>query len=387
MALVNVQDMLHHAYACRYAVPAFSLVNLEFLAGVIEAAEQLQAPILLSLNEPDLGARTLEQLLPAVRKAAEQTSVPVGINLERTQSLASAVRAIRDGCNCITFDASARALLHNIEHTRPVAEMCHACGITVGGTLGDLSRLRDEAAVALDVSGDASSWRGRIDTYAERAGVDFVSVKADTLAEGSGHASKTKIDPRIKAPRLLHAETALSAEALPRLTGHGVTSIRIDSSLVAAAEHSLRQRGGKGLGDAYLRLMGDVRTAIREEAARCMQLSGSTDQAHDVLTQCRPWREVEHLIIYNVADLSEAGVLSMMDEGRRALTHIPGVRSVFTGQSVENGKAFPYCWLIRFCNPAVIESYAAHPQHVAFADNLFRPHAKERISIDYKEVQ
>ncbi|HEB98599.1 MAG TPA: fructose-bisphosphate aldolase, partial [Thiotrichales bacterium] len=43
-----------------------------------------------------------------------------------------------------------------------------------------------------------------------------------------------------------------------------------------------------------------------------------------------------------------------------------------------------FCWLIRFVHPAVIDSYREHPEHLRFADELFRPVAGDRISIDYR---
>ena len=71
----------------------------------------------------------------------------------------------------------------------------------------------------------------------------------------------------------------------------------------------------------------------------------------------------------------------------RILGAIPGVRAVFTGEAVKQDAAYRYTWLVRFCHPAVIESYREHPDHVAFADNLFRPVAGERISIDYQAIE
>ena len=44
-------------------------------------------------------------------------------------------------------------------------------------------------------------------------------------------------------------------------------------------------------------------------------------------------------------------------------------------------------WLVRFCHPAVIDSYREHPDHVLFADKLFRPLSGERISIDFRIVE
>jgi len=78
----------------------------------------------------------------------------------------------------------------------------------------------------------------------------------------------------------------------------------------------------------------------------------------------------------------------LMAEGRKVLGTIPGVRQVITGKAIkEAGVAYRYVWLIRFVHPAVIDSYREHPQHVAFADNLFRPVAGDRLSIDYQLVE
>jgi fructose-bisphosphate aldolase, class II len=39
---------------------------------------------------------------------------------------------------------------------------------------------------------------------------------------------------------------------------------------------------------------------------------------------------------------------------------------------------------VRFAHPAVIDSYRDHPDHLAFADNLFRPLAADRMTIDFR---
>ncbi|MEN8131146.1 MAG: Dabb family protein [Pseudomonadota bacterium] len=96
---------------------------------------------------------------------------------------------------------------------------------------------------------------------------------------------------------------------------------------------------------------------------------------------------MEHLIIYNVTGIDEVGVETMFEEGRCVLGAIPGVREVVTGKAVKEDAKYRYTWLVRFCHPAVIESYREHPDHVAFADNRFRPVAGERISIDYQTVE
>jgi len=77
----------------------------------------------------------------------------------------------------------------------------------------------------------------------------------------------------------------------------------------------------------------------------------------------------------------------MMAEGRRVLSAIPGVREVFTGEAIQTDASYRYTWLVRFCHPAVIDSYREHPAHVAFANNQFRPVAGNRISIDFQSIE
>ena len=51
MPLVHMGDMLRHAYENRYAIGAFDVVSLDFITGIIAAAEEKQAPIIISLAE------------------------------------------------------------------------------------------------------------------------------------------------------------------------------------------------------------------------------------------------------------------------------------------------------------------------------------------------
>lgn len=123
------------------------------------------------------------------------------------------------------------------------------------------------------------------------------------------------------------------------------------------------------------------------DAERVLRLCRAAGRADAAARACRPWAPVEHLIVYNVAGLDEAGIERMMAAGRERLGAIPGVLDVFTGRALAENAKYRYCWLVRFTHPAVIESYASHPDHAAFANGLFRPIAGDRITIDYQLVE
>jgi hypothetical protein len=110
-------------------------------------------------------------------------------------------------------------------------------------------------------------------------------------------------------------------------------------------------------------------------------------RAAEALMVCRPWREVEHLIIYSVHEECDGRLVEqMMVRGRETLRAIPGVRKVLTGRALRHDTGYGYCWSVRFASPEVVGSYRDHPDHVAFDDNMFRPAAANRISIDFESV-
>jgi fructose-bisphosphate aldolase class II len=387
-----MKEMLRHAHNNAYAVGAFDLINLDFLQGILSAAERCSAPVILSLAESHFDYFDFDLLMPAVEKAARKASVPVAIHLDHGESLQSAVKAVNCGCNGIMVDASQTPLDDNIKATRAVVEMAHGCGIPVEGELGYVPGVEGE---------DAERHPGEVvytsvdqaRAYVEQTGIDCLAVSIGTVHGRMKGEPKLDferlrdINEALGIPLVIHGGTGLSDDQFRQLITHGVAKINYYTALSDAAGSAIRKNAGSVQGGSYTRLTLGVQAAISQEVERCIRLWGSAGRAAEVLAQCTPWLPVEHLIIYNVEGLDEAGVKSMMAQGRQVLAKIPGVREVVTGQAIKQDAAYLYTWLVQFCHPAVIDSYRDHPDHVAFADQLFRPVAGERISIDYEWIE
>ena len=131
MPLVDMRDMLNHAYRNGYAVGGFDLVSLDFLEAIITAAEHTRSPVILSLAESHFEYYDFELAMAATERAARRASVPVAIHLDHGASFDSAVRAINLGCNGVMVDASHMDFPNNVATTQLVVEMAHACGIGV----------------------------------------------------------------------------------------------------------------------------------------------------------------------------------------------------------------------------------------------------------------
>ncbi|MET0093716.1 MAG: ketose-bisphosphate aldolase [Sedimenticola sp.] len=391
MALVNLRDMLQHAYRNGYAIGAFDLVSLEFLEGIISAAEQHSSPVILSLAESHFDHYDFDLLMPAVVEAARRSSVPVAIHLDHGASQDSAVRAINRGCNGVMVDASHHPVSDNIRITSEVVQMARGCGVPVEGELGYVPGVEGE---------DAERHPGEIayttveeaKRYVDETGVDFLAVSIGTVhgrMKGSPQLDIQRlkdINAELGLPLVIHGGTGLNDEQFRDLIANGVAKINYYTALADAAAKRMYSNAMKNPGAGYTRLVEGVSEDIAIEVGRCMQLWGSAGQADAVQAQSAPWTPVEHLIIYNVAGISEQEAYDMIAEGEKVLSTIPGVLEVVTGESVKEDADYRYTWLVRFCHMAVIDSYRDHPLHVAFADNRFRPVAGGRISIDYKAI-
>ena len=390
MPLVHMGDMLRHAYESRYAVAAFDVVSLDFITGIIAAAEAKQAPIIISLAESHFEYFDFELLMSAVVQASRRTSVPVAIHLDHGESMDSAITGINLGCTGVMVDASNQPLEDNIRDTKIIADMAHACGIPVEGELGYVPGVEGEDAerhpgeVIYTTSTEAK-------TYVDATGVDFLAVSIGTVhgrmkGEPRLDIERLKeINQALRIPLVIHGGTGLSDDQFLQLIENGVTKINYYTALADAAGRSIHANA-ETLGAAgYTSMVKGVSEAIRQEAERCIDLWGSAGKSAELLASCRPWKPVAHVIMYNTEGLDADGLEDMMAEGRRVLSTIPGVTEVFTGHAVQQDADYKHCWVVRFTDRSVIDSYKYHPDHQRFADKRFRPYAGGRISIDYED--
>ena len=390
MPLVNMRDMLQHAHTEGYAVGAFDLVSLDFLQGILAAAEKCRAPVILSLAESHFEYFDFQILMPAVEAAACRTSVPVAIHLDHGASFESAVEGIRLGCTGVMVDASTQPFEDNVRFTHQIVEMAHGCGIPVEGELGYVAGVEGE---------DAERHPGEVRytevdearEYVERSGVDFLAVSVGTVhgrMQGEPRLDFVRlaeINQALGIPLVIHGGTGLSDEQFRQLIGNGVAKINYYTALADAAGQRIRDNAGKDSRCGYTGLVKGVSQAVEQETERCIRLWGSAGRADEVLAIAESRHEVEHVIVYNTREIDASQVDSLMQIGRDTLGRIPGVRRVFTGHALSGEAPYRHCWLVRFTDPCVVESYKNHPEHVQYADKYFRPVAGDRITIDFRD--
>lgn len=80
--LVTMKELLTKAEKENFAVGAFSVGNMEMVMGVLRAAEELDAPVILQIAEKRLGNSPLEFMAPMMVSAAEKAKVDIAVHLD-----------------------------------------------------------------------------------------------------------------------------------------------------------------------------------------------------------------------------------------------------------------------------------------------------------------
>ena len=195
MPLVSMRQLLDHAAENNYGLPAFNVNNMEQVWAIMEAASELDAPVIMQASA---GARKyagepfLRHQILAALEAYPNT--PIVMHQDHGQSPAVCLAAIKSGFTSVMMDGSLEedgksvsSYEYNVAVSRKVVDIAHAIGITVEAELGCLGSLETMKGDKEDGHGaEGTMTREQLLTNAEEA-ADFVNkTQCDALAIAIG---------------------------------------------------------------------------------------------------------------------------------------------------------------------------------------------------------
>ena len=216
MPLITSTGLFEKAYEGKYAVGAFNVNNMEIIQGIVEAAKEERAPLILQVSA---GARKYANpiyLRKLVEAAIEDSDLPIVLHLDHGEDFEICKQCVDDGFTSVMIDASHRPFEENIEITKRVVEYAHSKGVVVEAELGRLAGIEDAVSVS---EKDATF------TIPEQAAEFVERTKVDSLAIaiGTSHgAFKFKGKPELDFERLEQIQ-----KLLPKfpLVLHGASTV------------------------------------------------------------------------------------------------------------------------------------------------------------------
>ena len=237
MALASLRQVLDHAAEYGYALPAFNVNNMEQIHAIMQAADEVDSPVILQASA---GARKyagepfLRHLILAAVEAYPH--IPIVMHQDHAASPALCMQAMRSGFTSVMMDGSLgedsktpTSYAYNVEVTQKVVYMAHAIGVSVEGELGVLGSLETHLAGEED-GGGAKGVLGdeQLLTDPEEA-ADFVKktgVDALAIAIGTSHGAYKFTRPPTGDVLAIHRIKAINAR-IPNthLVMHGSSSV------------------------------------------------------------------------------------------------------------------------------------------------------------------
>ena len=198
MTKITLRQLLDDAAERGYGVPAFNINNMEQGLAIMEAADAVDAPVIIQASR---GARSyagdimLSRIIDALVEMFPH--IPLCLHQDHGNNEATCASAIQHGFTSVMMDGSLKAdgktvgdYNYNVDITHRVAQMAHWVGASVEGELGVLGSLEHGSSEKEDGHGaEGALSRDQLLTDPNQA-VDFVratNVDALAIAMGTSH--------------------------------------------------------------------------------------------------------------------------------------------------------------------------------------------------------
>lgn len=291
MAIVNAQEILIPAAQNRYAVGAFNISNIIMMEGVVEAAVELNAPLIIQTSVTPSKFLGPDIVAGAYRTLAESAPIPICLHLDHCDDVDYCRTCAEAGYTNIMIDASAHDFETNIEQTAQVSDFCHEYGdISVEGELGTVAGVEDEVDVAdgqeqLCSAEQAVEFveRSRIDLFAPAIGTAHGLYKSanpfvdfDRLDQINQLLNKSGV----RMPLVIHGGTGLAPDVVKKLVSLGGAKFNVSTDLKHTWINAIHDYLGEHKSDYNTGKLDSVaKDAIREKIKEWITLLGSSGMA------------------------------------------------------------------------------------------------------------
>ena len=241
--LVTLKEILAAAEQNSIAVGAFNTTGLESLMAVLDAAQELHAPVIISHAQVHESIVPLRVIGPIMLRFAQEASVPVCVHLDHGTSPEYCRQAIQLGFTSIMFDASGLPYRENIALTRSVLAQAHACGVSVEAELGQLS-VSEDGSSSTDLFTDPH----QAAEFVHETGVDALAVSFGT-AHGIYHAAPhldfervAQIHKQVPVPLVMHGGSGVSDCDYQQAIQSGIRKINYYTYMALAGGAAVREK-------------------------------------------------------------------------------------------------------------------------------------------------
>ena len=273
--LVNLIEILKTAEEKKCAVGAFNTPNLECVKAVLDAAERLGVPVIISHAELHEEVSPLAVIGPVMVQAAEKAKVPVCVHLDHCETLSYMKQALDIGFTGVMYDGSTLPYEENLANTKKAVAMAkeYNCGVEA-----ELGALASREGGGHSASGPVYTDPDEAVAFCRETGIDALAPSFGT-AHGI-YKSKPVLDlERVKViaertglPLVMHGGSGVSPEDYRKGIANGLRKINYYSYMSKAGTQAVKELLEKEDVTFFHDLALAAEKAMSEDAERAMRV-------------------------------------------------------------------------------------------------------------------
>jgi fructose-bisphosphate aldolase class II len=286
-----------------FAIGQFNVNNLEFIQAALEAAVEMNSPLILAASTGAIKYAGIDYLVAMVKTGSARMPQRVALHLDHGATFEDAKRCIEAGFTSVMIDGSHLPFEDNAKLTRQVADFAHKYNVTVEAELGRLGGIEDDIKVDAKDANLTDPDEAR--EFIKLSGCDALAVAVGTSHGAYKFKGEAKLDfdriVKIKKllgiPLVLHGASGVSPALTEKLTKFGgkvpgakgvpdeayrkaidggINKVNIDTDLRLAFAAGIREvLATKPEEFDPRKILGPARQAVKDIIKQKMQILGS----------------------------------------------------------------------------------------------------------------
>jgi len=270
--LVTLKEILKIAEEKKVAIGAFNATSLTNIKAVMNAAEELQMPVIIMHAQvhEEMGLCVMEEVIPMMLYFANKVSVPVCVHLDHGTDLEYIKRGLELGFTSVMYDGSTLDTEENIANTKIAVEMAKKYGASVEAEIGSMGARESggEGGASIYTDPDMAV------KFVNETGIDALACAFGTAHGFYKDAPKldferlSKIYSMVDVPIVMHGGSGVSEADYREVIKRGVRKINYYTYMAKAGAAAVSNKEYAQFHDVLL----DAEKAMREDVKKAMSV-------------------------------------------------------------------------------------------------------------------
>lgn len=230
-----------------YAIGAFNTPNLECLLAVMQNAEEMNVPVIISHAQLHEEIAPLTDIGPVMVMAAKAAKVPVCVHLDHGEDLDYLEKSLELGFTSVMYDGSLLSYEDNVANTKKAVEMAAKYHADVEAEIGVMGGREAGASDSGQKAEDMYTDPDVAERFVKETGIDALAASFGTAHGLYKAAPKLDFDriERIKTqtgvPLVMHGGSGVSPEDYKKAIEKGVNKINYYSYMSNAGVKAAKE--------------------------------------------------------------------------------------------------------------------------------------------------